>query len=376
MIAPSKFYNELVQSGVSFFTGVPDSLLKSVCAYISEVSTPDQHIIAANEGASIGLATGHYLASGELPLVYMQNSGLGNIINPLMSIADKEVYSIPMILMIGWRGEPGVKDEPQHIKQGKVTLATLEAMGIPYSIIDGNEPNALQEIKKATSTAKESSCAYALIVKKDSFEKYSLDDSTPGKYPYNREQVIQKIAAALADDDVIVSTTGMASRELFEYRTKNNQGHAKDFLTVGGMGHASQIALGVALKQKNRRVICIDGDGAAIMHLGSLAINGQNAGENYKHIVINNGAHDSVGGQPTVAFDIDFVKIADACGYGYVATCDNAAELNHEIAQFLNSKSSAFLEIKVNKGNRKDLGRPTTTPKENKSAFMQNLQAQ
>ncbi len=373
MINPADFYNALTESGVTYFTGVPDSLLKSICAYISDKAPANKHLIAANEGASVALGLGHHLATGGLPLVYMQNSGLGNIINPLMSLADEEVYSIPMLLMIGWRGEPGAKDEPQHVKQGRVTLATLEAMGVPYAIIDNDWKAAESAIRAAAKIAQEKSCAYALVVKKGAFNGYKLENEVKTDFPFNREDVICKVAAALAEDDMVVSTTGMASRELFEFRARNKLGHSSDFLTVGGMGHASQIALGVAMSKPERRVVCIDGDGAGLMHMGSFAISGQNAGANYKHLIINNGAHDSVGGQPTVAFEIDFVKIAEASGYGYARSCFEAAEIDREITDFLASDTSAFLEIKVNKGNRKDLGRPTTTPKENKLAFMAKL---
>ncbi len=376
MINPEDFYNVLAGSGVSYFTGVPDSLLKSICAYVSDNADEGTHLIAANEGASVALAMGHHLATGGLPLVYMQNSGLGNIVNPLLSLADKEVYGIPMLLMIGWRGEPSIKDEPQHVKQGRVTIDMLEAMEIPFAIIDGNQELALKAIEQAAQSAKENSCAYALVIKKGAFEAYKLIKEEKTNFPFNREDVICKVTAALSKEDMVISTTGMASRELFEYRADNKLGHNADFLTVGGMGHASQIALGISMSKPDRKILCIDGDGAALMHMGSFAINGQYAGSNYKHLLINNGAHDSVGGQPTIAFDIDFVKIAQASGYQYARSCCDESTMDVEIEAFLNSDTLAFLEVRVNKGNRKDLGRPTTTPKENKLAFMQNLQAQ
>ncbi|MDC0111082.1 phosphonopyruvate decarboxylase [Emcibacteraceae bacterium] len=370
MVCPAKFYDELTNAGVNYFAGVPDSLLKTFCAFVSDNVPVERHVIAANEGAAMGLAMGYHLASDNMPLVYMQNSGLGNIVNPLMSLVDEDVYSIPMILMIGWRGEPGKKDEPQHVKQGKVTLATLEAMGIPYSILDGDEDAALEVIKIATKTAKKNSSAYALVIKKGCFGDYSLQSSSKNSYTLTREAAIKQVVDALDGDDIVVATTGMASRELFEYREELGQTHEKDFLTVGGMGHASQIALGIAAQKSERNVVCIDGDGASIMHMGSMAIIGQSGQKNFKHIVINNGAHDSVGGQATVGFNIDLCKIAEGCGYSAVLSSDNAISLADSLASFLKADGPSLLEIKVRTGNRKDLGRPTTTPQENKKSFM------
>jgi phosphonopyruvate decarboxylase len=375
MIKPSEFFNLLQGEGVEYFAGVPDSLLKAICAYISDSVSANNHVISANEGAAVGLGIGYHLATGNLPLVYMQNSGLGNIINPLTSLADEDVYSIPMLLLIGWRGEPGVKDEPQHVKQGRVTLDTLEALGVPYEVIDSNcEGLELAEkLKKACDFAKNNSRAFALVVRKGAFEPYTLKAASDEVQEYRREDAIKDIVEHLSNDDIVVSTTGMASRELFEYRKAKGQSHGADFLTVGGMGHASQIAMGIASQKSNRNVLCIDGDGAALMHMGSLAIIGQSQLTNYKHIVINNGAHDSVGGQPTVANSISLPDIAKACGYSAIISCDNLDSIGNSLNNFFSSEGPCFMEIKVGKGNRKDLGRPTTTPIENKIAFMQNL---
>ena len=373
MIEPSKFFDALTEAGVSYYSGVPDSLLKSFCAYVSDNVSQKNHVIAANEGASVGLAIGYHLATGGVPLVYMQNSGLGNAVNPLMSLAAKEVYSVPVIIMIGWRGEPGVKDEPQHIKQGEVTLATLDAMDIPYTIISGDEASDVEKVKSAVVQAKNSSAAHALVVKKGSFENYKLKSDQAGLYEHRREDAVKLIVDCLDDNDVVVSTTGMASRELFEYRKEKGQGHGRDFLTVGGMGHASQIAMGIANQKQDRRVVCIDGDGAVLMHMGSLAISGQSGLTNLKHIVINNAAHDSVGGQPTVGTDIDLPKVARACGYSFAKTCNDLSQFKYLLVELLTSPGVGFLEIRVGKGNRPDLGRPTTTPQENKISFMKNL---
>lgn len=373
MINPKIFFDELNTLGVDFYAGVPDSLLKYFCAYVTDNVSSESHVIAANEGAAVGLGIGYHLSTGGVPLVYLQNSGLGNTINPIASLADEDVYSVPMLLMIGWRGEPGVKDEPQHIKQGRITLETLEVMGIPYVVIDENEAESIGKLKEITSISKQASKPCAIVVKKGAFSKYSLKGNTPNNASYKREDVIQAIAEKISEKELVVSTTGMASRELFEYRACNNQGHAADFLTVGGMGHASQIALGVAKGAKDRNVICIDGDGAALMHMGSLAISGMSGVKNFKHIVINNGAHDSVGGQPTLAFDVDLTAVAKACGYQCFSQCKSLEQLNDVIQDFLQADGPVFLEVFSDKGSRPDLGRPTTTPKENKQAYMGNI---
>lgn len=369
MISTSSFYNALTSRGVDFFTGVPDSLLKDICAYISDNAPEERHLIAANEGASVGLAVGNYLASGKPALVYMQNSGFGNSINPLLSIADKEVYGIPMLLLIGWRGEPGVKDEPQHVKQGKISESLLRAMEIPYIILDENIniDTAIDEALKVATSEKK---PFALLVRKNSFESYKLQKDVKSSFALDREGAVKLIIDQLKPNDIVVSTTGKTSREVFEYREALMQTHEKDFLTVGAMGHTSAIALGIAIEKKDRNVYCIDGDGSVLMHMGSLAINGMmNAVNNFKHIIINNGAHDSVGGQPTVGFDINFSKIAEGCGYTFVASASDIEDIKKKITAMAAHNGRALLEIKVNKGARKNLGRPTTTPKENKTAF-------
>lgn len=370
---PEFFINKLKKHGINFFAGVPDSLLKSVCAYISDNFDNKHNIITANEGGAIGLATGYHLATGNIGCVYMQNSGLGNIVNPLTSLTDPEVYHIPMLLIIGWRGRPGVHDEPQHVKQGKVTTGLLNILGINYDILHLDEEIATHQIDKAVNEIRNSGNVYALIIEKGTFEPYTLQKQNNNHSLLSREESIQEVASRIEPNAVIVSTTGMISRELFEHRAFSNQGHYQDFLTVGSMGHASQIALGIAMQQPYRRVYCFDGDGAAIMHLGGLAIIGSSAQTNFVHIVFNNGAHDSVGGQPTVGFDIDMLKIATACGYSMALRIDDRTTLEKLPQIIANEAGPIFVEIRVKCGNRKDLGRPTTTPIENKEALMSFL---
>ena len=372
MITPEFFIEKLRAEGINFYAGVPDSLLKNVCAYITDHFDAAHNIIAANEGAAVGLAAGHYLATGNAGCVYMQNSGEGNAINPLASLTDKEVYNIPLLLLIGWRGKPGVHDEPQHVKQGKITTGLLNVMGINYDVLSKEEDKAAKQIEKAVEAIKNKE-VYALVIEKDTFEDYKLQNVEQNDLTLGREEAVQTVAAALGDKDCIVSTTGMISRELFEYRAAMGQGHERDFLTVGSMGHASQIALGIALEQPERRVWCFDGDGAAIMHLGSMAIVASKAPKNYVHVVFNNGAHDSVGGQPTVGLKIDLPAVAQAVGYKSSFSVDNKADLNAVLDKAKGATGPILLEVKVKKGNRKDLGRPTTTPVQNKEALMKFL---
>ncbi len=378
MVSPKFFYDTLASFGINFYAGVPDSLLKNLCAYITDHADASHNIIAANEGGAMGLAAGHYLATGRIPVVYMQNSGEGNIINPLASLTDKEVYNIPVLLVIGWRGKPGVHDEPQHVKQGKVTTDLLNVMGIDYTVLSKDEDKAAVQIQKAVDYMQRTKECYALVIEKDTFDANTRQNVEKNELTLSREEAIQTVAAALEEKDVIVSTTGMISRELFEYRTAMSQSHERDFLTVGSMGHASQIALGIALEKTDRRVWCFDGDGASIMHMGNMAIVASKGPKNYIHVVFNNGAHDSVGGQTTVGLAIDLPAVAKAIGYKTAISVDNKDALEKALASITNNlspitQSPILLEVRVKKGNRKDLGRPTTTPIQNKEALMRFL---
>ena len=369
MIRPEFFIERLRAGGVDCFAGVPDSLLKNVCAYITDHFDAAHHVISANEGAAVGLAAGHYLATGRPACVYMQNSGEGNAINPLASLTDPEVYHIPVLLLIGWRGRPGVHDEPQHAKQGKVTTGLLDVMGIRYEVLAKEEAAAERQVARALEALGNGE-VFALVVEKDTFGDYRLRNAEKDTFVMSREEAIRTVAAALDGKDCIVSTTGMISRELFEYRTAMGQGHERDFLTVGSMGHASQIALGMALAQPGRRVWCFDGDGATVMHMGSLAIVADKAPRNLIHVVFNNGAHDSVGGQPTVGLKIDLPAVAKAVGYRAAYSVEDKATLSVILSEAKDLAGPVLIEVKVRKGNRKDLGRPTTTPVQNKEALM------
>ncbi len=373
MVSVDLFYNALRASGISLFTGVPDSLLKNLCAYITDNAEAKDNIIACNEGAAVGIAAGHYLATGKVPVVYMQNSGIGNAVNPLMSLADEKVYSIPMLLIIGWRGEPGVHDEPQHVKQGEVTLPLLEAMQIPYTVLPDNNNDALSEIQMIVSSCKRLSKPHAIVIRKGIFNKYQLKKKAVNDYPLSREDALKKLVVCLKDDDVVVSTTGKLSRELFELREELGQDHSHDFLTVGSMGHSSSISLGIALEKPEKRVFCFDGDGAFLMHMGAITNIGYLSPKNLIHIVFNNGAHESVGGQPTLGFGIDICAVAKACGYIEAITISTKEEFDTLPSLLKDIEGPTLIELKVRINSRDNLGRPTTTPIENKDAFMNFL---
>lgn len=373
MIRPEFFVEKLRESGIHCFAGVPDSLLKNICAYMTDHLDARHNIITANEGAAVGLAAGNYLATGQPACVYMQNSGQGNVINPLASLTDPEVYNIPVLLLIGWRGRPGTHDEPQHVKQGKVTTGLLNVMGINYDVLSKDEDQAAKQIAKAVAHMRRTGECYALVVEKDTFEAYTLQNVVDSGLTTTREEAIETVVKCLQPNAVVVSTTGMISRELFEIRERRGQDHARDFLTVGSMGHASQIALGIALQQPGRPVYCFDGDGAALMHMGSMAITASMHPGNYIHIVFNNGAHDSVGGQPTVGLDVDLPALARAVGYWQTMSVSDTGAIEQAVRSAQQMEGPVLIEVKVRKGNRKDLGRPTTTPIQNKEALMQFL---
>lgn len=359
-----QFYSQLVDNGLDFFCGVPDSLLKSFCSYVSENTCEGRNIITANEGNAIGIACGYHVATGKCGVVYMQNSGEGNAVNPLLSIADPAVYSIPMLLIIGWRGEPGVHDEPQHAKQGAVTLSLLEAMGIPYEVLDDNWEKQLRDVMHVMN---EESRPVALVIRKGLLNEHPYCPDENGA-PLCREEALKLILSKIDDNDFVVSTTGKTSREIFEIRESRGQVHSQDFLTVGGMGHTSSIAFGMAIGS-DKNIYCIDGDGSFLMHMGALAIIAQNAPDNFKYILNNNEAHESVGGQPTVAGRIDIPALLRACGFENVIEARSRNEIMQGMDELTRSRKAALV-ITTHQGSRSDLGRPTTTPIENKQAMM------
>lgn len=373
MVSVQTFFEAIGAEGLDFFTGVPDSLLKEFCAYVTDHTRADQHVIAANEGGAVALAAGHYLATGRPGLVYMQNSGQGNAVNPLTSLADPDVFGIPMLLLVGWRGEPGRPDEPQHVKQGKITGALFDALGFHAVVLPEEDEAAIACLRAAARRMRDAASPVALIVRSGTFARYKLQTETITSFELGREGAVKLVLDAIGADAVVVATTGMTSREMFEHREATSGSHRADLRTVGCMGHASQIALGIALAQPHREVHCLDGDGAVIMHMGALAVIGSLKPANFRHIVVNNGAHDSVGGQPTAAFGMDIPRIAAACGYREVSRADTVNEVTRSMEQLSRVPGPTLLEIRVNKGGRADLGRPTVSPAENKRELMRYL---
>ena len=372
MIEPKQFCDILLKNNVDFFCGVPDSLLKELCAYIDDQFSSQQHIITANEGNAVGLAMGRFLGSNSPAVVYMQNSGLGNAVNPLTSLADPKVYSVPMLLVVGWRGEPGVKDEPQHVMQGQITEQQLAILDIPYVVLDA-QSDSQSALEPLLQKMRLESRPVAVLVKKGTFSGFKSDKKVSvAEYSMKREEALNVLLSEFDGDDIVVSTTGKTSREVFELRKARGE-NASDFLTVGGMGHTLSIAMGVALAQQDRKVIAIDGDGSMLMHMGALAIAGSHATNNLVHIVLNNQCHESVGGQPTVAGNIDLQQIAIASGYKQYFSATEQDTIAKTWKQIVQSNGPVLFEIKIAKGARSDLGRPTSSPVENKHAFMEHV---
>jgi len=372
MIDPRRFVDVLASEGLTFFTGVPDSLLKNLGTYVMAALPPSQHVIAANEGNAVAIAVGHYLGTGSPAVVYLQNSGMGNTVNPILSLADRDVYGVPMVLVVGWRGEPGVHDEPQHITQGRVMTSMLDGMEIAWSELPTDPDAADTCVREAVHNAVSQQAPHVLLVRKGVFSTpdVSLSGSIHGHYE-TREAMLASVIDELPTDAAIVSTTGMLSRELFELREAG--AGDRDFLTVGGMGHASSIALGVALAQPSREVWCLDGDGALLMHGGALAVIAAHNPQNFRHVVFNNGVHDSVGGQPTAISSVDVPALALASGYRAACRVESTEHVRTAVSDSRAVNGPALIEVRVRPGSRSDLGRPTRSPADSKAAYMTAL---
>jgi len=363
MISTEKFADALIKE-YSFFAGVPDSVLKDLCAALSDRLQPDQFTTSANEGSAVALCAGYTLATGKPGVVYMQNSGLGNAANPLLSLNDTLVYSIPVLLIIGWRGEPGVIDEPQHKKQGLITCDMLDAFGIPWRVVSG-----IEDIGWASKQLLKTSAPVALLVKKGIFNNYKRIYSNT--YKLSRETAIETVIDMLTGNNYrIVSTTGMISRELYALRESRGESHSDDFIAVGSMGHASAIALGFAIQRPELNVVCLDGDGSVLMHMGSLATIGASEVSNFTHIVFNNAAHDSVGGQSTVADEIDLFSIAKACGYSSAEVVYDVDAMRQALLRTNTDQGKHFIEVKVSLRENNDLIRPPSDLEVQKRLFM------
>ncbi len=376
MINQKRFLNTLQESGVRFFTGVPDSFLNGFCNYLLETIPEDRHVIAANEGNAIAIASGYYFSTGIIPLVYMQNSGMGNTLNPLVSLADRHVYSVPMILLIGWRGEPGTElKHPQHRTQGEITLKTLEMLDIPYVIAEDNDDKLEEQIRWAVKTAKEERKQVAVIGRKGVFAGGKKANIVDDRYPLSREEAIEIILDTMPEDTVYTATTGRATREIYFLRERRGEGHQHDFLNLGSMGHASSVALGIALAKRNRNVVCLDGDSAALMHMGCFTMVSKLNVPNFLHIVLNNGAHESVGGQPSAGQLVDFTKIAEGSGYRTIGKpVETKEELERAIRELTAQEKAAFIDVRIHKGLKGELPPLDISSKELIHEMMEDLQ--
>lgn len=368
-LSPKTLYELLVQHNVDYFCGVPDSILGPFLLFLED-NAKSQIDVSPNEGTAVGLAIGYHLATSKVPLVYMQNSGLNNALDPVISLVHSSVMNIPMILLIGWRGQPGRKDEPQHIKQGEITTDILSMINIPYTILNTDE--APSQIANAVKKSSESNHPVALLIEDGLFEPYIMSQEST-IYQLSREDALKVVIDTLSDSDIVVATNGKISRELFEYRELKKAGHDKDLLLVGGMGHASSIATGIAQQKPQRRVYCLDGDGSVLMHMGALATIGSKRLKNFYHIVINNGSHDSTGGQSTLSFEIDLAGVAKANGYAHTYCVDQQNQLSEVLEKIKELDGPIFVEIRVRKGARPELTRPTISPSDNKDIFMSFL---
>jgi phosphonopyruvate decarboxylase len=381
VIAPRFLFEELARRDMRFFAGVPDSLLKDFCAYVEDHAESGCHVITANEGGAVALGAGHHLATGRTPVVYMQNSGLGNALNPLLSLADPAVYALPVLLLIGWRGEPGVHDEPQHVKQGRVTCGLLEAAGIPHVVVEGGEEGVAATLDEVVRSLAARPGPHALVFRAGAFAPYPGPGAErprraarpSGADGLDRRRALVALLDA-APGDAVVATTGKISRELMELRAARGEPPDTDFLVVGSMGHVSQIALGIALARPERRVLCVDGDGSALMHLGGLAIVAAARPANLVHVILNNGCHESVGGQPTVGFAVDFPALARAAGYAHAETVRAAGDVAAALARARAADGVALVEVRIDPGGSGNLGRPGRPLAELKDLFVKALE--
>lgn len=374
MIGADLFVDEIEKLGIDFFTGVPDSQLKPFTnEIISRYGVGRKNVIAANEGNAVGLASGYYIATDKPGCVYLQNSGLGNIFNPVTSLTNEEVYGIPVLYVVGWRGEPEIHDEPQHIFQGKITLQTLELLNIKAFVISQDiTTEKIADIFDEISERFLNRQSSALVIKKGALEN-KIKVQFNNHNTLVRESAIKKIIECIPSECLVTSTTGKISRELYENRELNGDSHEKDFLTVGSMGHASSIALGQALAHKDKRIVCIDGDGAVIMHMGAMATIGAYQPANLLHIVLDNSAHETVGGIPTVSQKIDFVSMAKSVGYEEAYEVENLNTLESVLKESIKKDKLIFIRVLVALGSRENLGRPKERPRDNLEKFMKNF---
>lgn len=373
MVNQQYLFESLKKMGIDFYTGVPDSLLNNFCLYMVQNIPDGQHVMAANEGNAVAIAAGHYMATGKIPIVYMQNSGIGNATNPLLSLTHDCVYGIPMILVIGWRGDPAINDHAQHKKQGELTPVLMKDMDIPYEILD-DENTVIQKFEWAVSKTKEISSPVALIAKKAILTEKVKKQEYPESGLMNREEAVSAVVDVLGEDAIYLGTTGRATREVHEQLKIHGVSEGHEFQNVGSMGHVSSVGLGIALAKPEQKVVVFDGDAATVMHMGALATNCRYKAGNMIHIVLNNGVNESVGGQPSAGYLVDLTKIAAACGYKTsVHAVTRKEELQTLVREHKNDGMPLFIDVHVRQGIRSDMPKLIIDHKAQKKALMANL---
>jgi len=351
MIDVRHFVDELIRQDANVFTGIPCSYLTPL---IHEVIARKEtrYVLASSEGDALAIASGIWLAGG-MGVVFCQNSGLGNMVNPLTSM--NEPFGIPALLLVTWRGKPGVKDEPQHKRMGEITPELLSLIGVEWELLPQEEGTALEVLKRACNFIRRVQRPYALVMSRSTFTSDEDIAIPSSNYPSRSEA----LAAFLDNVDagaVVIATTGKTGRELFTL--DDRCGH---FYCVGSMGYASSVAHGIALGSK-RRVYLLDGDGAAIMHMGNLTSIGSSHPANLIHIVLDNGCYDSTGAQPTASTSVDFVALALAVGYAQAQSCRSQGDFVLALRSHLPGTGPRLLHVPIRMGSMSQLGRPTTTP--------------
>jgi len=372
-VSPNVFYQQLKEREFEFFTGIPDSLLSDFLNYLGQNHPPNQNIVAANEGTAVAIASGYHLATKKFPVVFMQNSGIGNAVNPLLSLVDPRVYKIPMLLLMGWRGEPGKKDEPQHKVQGEVMTSMMEDLNLTFEVLPDYEEGVAAALDLALYHLKTRGTPYAFLVRRRTFLKYDYIAPRENKYPLSREEAMQIILDHIGKYDAVIAAQGFTSRELLEVRQKKGFELNQDFFCLGARGHASSVAMGVAVAKPSKTVFCFEGDGAFLTHMGAASQIGSKNLQNFKHVIFNNEVHESAGGSPSVGDVVDFAELAKGCGYKFTATATSEQEVIEGIKQLRETPGPGFLEIKVKLQTRHDLRGMVSTPKQNKEQFMKFL---
>lgn len=372
-LPPNVFYNQLTARGFDFFTGVPDSLLTDFIQYVGDHHPAEKYINAANEGTAVGLAAGWHLATKRFPVVMIQNSGIGNVINPLLSLVDPRVYKIPMLFLIAWRGEPGKKDEPQHIVQGGIMSSLLADLGVTSEVLPGYDEGAEAALDLAHFHLRTKGSPFAFLVRRKTFLTYTSTKETTQKHSLSREDAIHVMLEHIGKFDSLISGAGVSSRELIEIREKKGILFNQDFYCLGAKGHSSSIAMGIALAKPSKMIYVLDSDGSFFMHMGAAAQIGSRKIPNLRHIILNNHVHETSGGVPSVGDTVDFVKLAEGCGYVYSASASTKEEVIKHLENMKTIQGSGLLEIKIRSFSKLDTRPPKIGPKENKENFMDFL---